>query len=191
MIVSQAKLAQLLGITSGRVSQLKADGRLVLIGDGVDLAATIERLRETADPNKRSALRLERAAAWLHTSQSDADEDPAGDSLNEAAPPAYREARARKEKALADIAELEYLLATGEVIALADVDYILADIGTSAHNNIENSPDRLAPVLIHKTAKEIEATLLDMLRETIDNTRETTRRHMDKPINGGKEFPGK
>lgn len=181
MIVSQAKLAQILGITRGRVSQLKADGRLVLVGDeGVDLAASIERLRETGDPGKASTLRLDRAAAWLRSSRS--DDDGVDDEPPAAAPPAYREARARREKALADIAELEYLLATGEVVALDDAEYILADIATSTRTALEISPDRLAPVLIHQSRAEIETALRELIREAVENERESLRRHMARLI---------
>lgn len=187
--ISQTKLAQLLGVSVGRVSQLKTEGRLVVRSDGIDLAATLQRLRDTADPGKASALRLDRAAAWLESSlrQSADDEAPettAGDDQQQQGNPAYREARTRKERAMADMAELEYLLASGEVMTLESANFILADIGGRLHTAVEISPDRLAPTFVGANQADIEAALRTMLRDSIAEARALHRRHMEQARSG-------
>lgn len=181
--VSQTKLAQLLGVSVGRISQLKTDRRLVQVGDGIDLAASLALLRDTADPGKASALRLDRASAWLETALRSAAaateaEDDADTVAAPTASPAYREARTRKERAMADMAELNYLLAAGELMTLEDANYAIADVGTQVRTAIEISPDRLTPIFVGGSQEEIEAGLLAMLRTVIHDAREVHRRHM-------------
>lgn len=172
MSVTQSKLALLLGVSRGRISQLKSEGRLVLtVGGEVDLEKTIARLRDTSEPG-RAAMRFDRAEAWLRGAQRGVAEEENLAPPPDAIAPAYREARARRERAKASLAELEYALATGELMLIEDATFALSDFGLTVQGGFENLPDRVAPELIGLPCAAIEARLTAEVDAIIDLARE-------------------
>jgi phage terminase Nu1 subunit (DNA packaging protein) len=171
MNITQSKLASLLGVTRGRVSQLKGEGRLVLTAAGeVDLEKTIARLRDTSEPG-RAAMRLDRAEAWLRGAQREVEEENLAPPPDATAP-AYREARARRESAKAELAEMEYALATGELMLIEDATFQLSDFGLTVQGGFEILADRVAAETIGLTCAAIEARLLAEVDAIIDLARE-------------------
>lgn len=74
----------------------------------------------------------------------------------------YAQARARKENALASMAELRVRQAAGELYRRDDVRYVLHDMWTILVTRLEDMPYRIAPVLASmRSYEEIHKALSD------------------------------
>lgn len=169
--LKQIEFAALLGVSRSYITKLKADGRLIMVGDRVDVEASRVRISETADPHRddvasRWAEHRDRAAtAAASASDLPLDDDdalpedaPATSALRSASS-SYVDARARKEQAQADIAEMERDKARGLLIERQAVEAAVEDVMTTVRQALEQQPHRLAPLLVGQDLDAIRITL--------------------------------
>jgi hypothetical protein len=203
-LVSMAEFARLQGWHRSTVTRLAAAGRIVLTAKGrVDVAASRQRLAETADPNRadvserHTADRQRKTAAAETTAdtanspagapnatapasspvpaaenratapQSTPDGEAGADDLPADAPTAERatfaSARARKEDALADIAEMERDAKRGALIPRTEVEAAIADVVAFVRQGLDNLPHAVAGSLVGQDFSTIHATLRDAI----------------------------
>ena len=180
--LTQAEFARLQGWNRSTVTRLKQAGRLVLDGHGhVDVAASLDRIRETG------GMRFD--VAERHAAQRDGNgpvKVGAGGTAmggegeckgaGAIAPPApdgalgerRADAQARKESALADMAEMDVKQKRGELIPKADVDLALRSFAASVRARLDVLPDQLAPLVSPVTdLDEIHALLAEHCRSIL------------------------
>lgn len=162
--VKAGEFARLAGFKPGYVTQLKREGRLVLVDGLIDVAASLARIRETADPSKagvaarHEAGRAAKAAlpaaltvppAGIEADDAELDDDTASGAGAPAgrASSAYQDSRARREHYLALAAQRDYEISIGELLNAADVASTLADAATALRVRLESLADTLAPQL--------------------------------------------
>lgn len=133
--VTQAEFARILGVERSYVTALKKAGRLVLNAIGnVMVEESQARIAETADPGKASVAEMHAkkrgapnatgAPEILPKTESEDDQD------DEPGRPDYQAARARKELANAQLAEMEVRQKAGDLFDAAEALAIVADAGT-------------------------------------------------------------
>ena len=154
--VKQIEFARLLGISRSYITKLKADGRLVVTDDGlVDVELSRALITETADPNRDDV-----ATRWAAERTQKAAPAAATESeIDEPASRTYADARARKEHAQADIAEMERDKQRGQLIERAAVEAAFEDVMTALRQSLEQQPHRVAPMLVGLELDAIRATL--------------------------------
>ena len=127
--MTQADFAREIGVGRSRVHALKEAGRLVMVGDLVDVEASKARIAETRNS--------------VHDDQAKAKVD-AGETVQDAAPRRI-DAQARKEHAQADIAEMERDKMRGELLRKDDITATVVDIVTTLRARLESLPAQLGP----------------------------------------------
>lgn len=150
--LTQAQFARHLGVDRAYITRLKQAGRLVMTDDGkVKVAESEARIAATADPAKdQVAARhaAERAVAvdgkkppkTMAPADDEPDDPPVGT-------PDYQKARARREEANANLAEIELAERAGSLMETAAVRAVLADVGATCRAALETLPAILAPQL--------------------------------------------
>lgn len=138
--VTKAEYARLKGLNKSTVTRWAASGRLVLDTDGkVNLALSEARLAETADPTKEGVVER-------HAHERGQEVGKPGASIRTQRDSSYAKRigeSARREAALADIAEMDRDLQLGRLIERAQVERALADCVVAARQTLERIPDRL------------------------------------------------
>lgn len=154
--VSQSDFARELGISRSYITKLKADGRLVMTDDGkVDVEASRQRITETADPNRDDVV-----SRWAaQRGETVAPPPPPQNPDDEPATGTYATARARKENAAADVAEMERDKMRGLLIEREAVAAAVEDVMTIVRQAVEQQPHRVAPMLVGRDLDAIRATL--------------------------------
>lgn len=150
---SQADFARRLGVGRSRVHALKESGRLVMVGDLVDVEASMARINDTRSP--------------AHDDQATAKVSPGGTAHAAAAPQAddkignsYQAARAIKERYLALEAKRAYEVACGQLMRADDVAGAVADAATTLRTRLETLPDHLAASLAGRPLDEAQCRAL-------------------------------
>lgn len=147
--LTQSQFARHLGVDRAYITRLKQAGRLVMTDDGkVKVAESEARIAATADPAKdQVAARhaAERAAAV--DGQNQPKTAPEDDADPIAGTPDYQKARARREEANANIAEIELAERAGQLMETSAVVAVLADAGATCRSMLETLPAILAPQL--------------------------------------------
>lgn len=145
--VSQAEFARVIGASRSYVTQLKKAGRLVLTERGLVLVKeSIAKIKESADPSKDGALKVETQI---------------GNS--------YAAARAVKERYQAMLAKLEYERSIGDLVPKAEVEAAVDDIVTAFRLASENLPFRASPELIGHDLDHVRAILKDHVRAMLND----------------------
>jgi hypothetical protein len=180
--LTQAEFARLQGWNRSTVTRLKQAGRLVLDGHGhVDVAASLDRIRETGgmrfDVAERHAAQRdgngpEKIGAGGTAGQGGGADKGAGSIAAPAPDGALGErrsdAQARKESALADMAEMDVKQKRGELIPKSDVDLALRSFAASVRARLDVLPDQLAPLVSPVTdLDEIHALLAEHCRSIL------------------------
>ena len=173
MLVSQAKFALLQGQSRSYITALKQAGRLVMVGDKVNVEASRAKIAVTADPNRDDVAqrwaeqRPQPSAVNPENSQNSADK--IGNS--------YQAARAVKEKFAAMTAKLDYERAIGKLIERIAVESAIEDVTSVIRQALEQMPHRTAPELVGKDLDAIRATLKQEIHTALaDMEREFTKR---------------
>lgn len=147
--LTQAQFARHLGVDRAHVTRLKHAGRLVLTPTGhVDVAASEARIAATADPAKAPVAERHaagRAAAVDGQKQAKTAPESEGDAAD--GTPDYQKARARREEANANLAEIELAERAGQLMETSAVVAVLADAGATCRSMLETLPAVLAPQL--------------------------------------------
>lgn len=184
--------ARIARVRASYVSQLKAEGRLVLTetGKAVRVAESLALILATRDPAKAAvAARHEAArtakvgegaggapiAAPGATAAADAGagEDPPGADEADSRDTGYQHWRTRNERAKALASERDNAQAEGKLLAAADVEAAIAAAATQLRTRLESLPAILGPQLVAITD---EAQLIATLAETIEHTLEELSR---------------
>lgn len=151
--VTQAEFARILGVERSYVTALKKAGRLVLNAIGNVLVDESQaRIAETADPGKAGVADMHAKKRGEPNATVDGkkqpktenEEDPEND-LGQT--PDYQKARARREEANANLAELELARLAGDLMETAAVRIVLADAAATCRAALETLPTILAPQL--------------------------------------------
>lgn len=154
--LSQAAFARHIGKDKGYVTRLKQAGRLVMLDNGmVDVALSLQRIAETADPTRQDAVNRRLVGA--------------GDAVVSKPPSeSFSDAKTRKEIAQAEMAEIELGTLRKNLLDAAEVRLFAADLGTSFRAALETLPDRLAHELVPlHDADEIRAVLVDTFEQLL------------------------
>jgi hypothetical protein len=181
ILMKQAAFAAAQGWNRSTVTRLKQAGRLVMEGLLVDPVASLVRIRDTG------GMRFD--VAERHAAQRDGNEGPKigadgtagqGEGEDKAALPIAApapdgavgerrsDAQARKESALADMAEMDVKQKRGELIPKADVDLALRSFAASVRARLDVLPDQLAPLVSPVTdLDEIHALLAEHCRSIL------------------------
>ncbi|TAN49056.1 MAG: hypothetical protein EPN21_13300 [Methylococcaceae bacterium] len=165
--LTQAEFAASQGWAKSYVTKLKQDGRLVLNETGlVDVAASLERIKATADENRIDVMQRHaeaRAAKAAKPAQAAVDSD--ADKISKT----FSLDRARKMRSDADRAGLEVEKMAGNLVARDDVDFVLDDLAALFLSLLDNLPDQLAPVVLPaKTLDEARGAIEEAVSSIID-----------------------
>lgn len=147
--ITQAELARRLKVSRGAVSKAMKGGRITPDDEGLfdPLEAELQWLENTRPSIKRQSATSKTAKAGQH---------------------AYTQARARKETALASMAELRLAQANGDLIQKEAVDFVLNDHAATLRGLLENLPDRLAPIILPlKDMESINAAIASAANEVL------------------------
>ena len=149
--LTQAQFARHLGVDRAHVTRLKHAGRLVMTDDGhVRVEESEARIAATADPAKDHvaerhaagrAAAVDGQKATKNASDDDEDDEPPVEG------PSFHKARARREEANANLAEIELAERAGALMETAAVRAVLADVGATCRAALETLPAILAPQL--------------------------------------------
>jgi phage terminase Nu1 subunit (DNA packaging protein) len=124
--ITQAELARRLNVSRPSVCRAVKAGRITPDEEGL------------FDP-------VEAELQWLANSRP---KTPAGGGKTKGAHGGYAQARARKEHALARMAELRLEQATGRLAEREALEFVLKDHAATLAGLLENLPGRLAPQLL-------------------------------------------
>ena len=189
--LTQAAFARHLGVVKSYVTLLKQQGRLVMTHDGkVDVEASEAKIKATEDPGKsgvaerhsknREAGQGATAPADAPITAVDAKKAAKIEAPEEAAEPEtagspdYQKARARKETANADLAEMEARSRAGQLMETAAVLAAIADAGTTLRTFLQTIPPILAPQLATMADEnQIRLLLEDQIEQSLSEL--TTR----------------
>ena len=188
---TQADFARLMGVNRSTVTRTwKQAGRLVMVGDLVDVEASRARILATADLARSDVAERHAAERGAVVGQGvETVKVGAGDTAtarSEALPPttptidhignSYQAARAVKEKYAALSAKAEYERLIADLLPRQDVDQALDDLVATVRSGLENLPHRAAGQLVGKDYDAIIALLkqevVDMMSEMHKSARQ-------------------
>lgn len=173
-ILSFSDFAVRLNVKRSYVTQLKKEGRLVLTEDGrrVLVQASIELIQSTRDPSKAAVAQRHAAARGAKADGSTtghessdrgsvgiADEEPDHD---------YQVARAKREHYNAELAQMEFRKAAGDLMEAASVQTAVSGAVVALRTRIESWPMILAPQLVGRDEAAIVATLADHIEHALN-----------------------
>lgn len=145
----------------------------------VDVEATLAVLRKTDDPGKehvRQHHAVERNEKHVgihvrHDAPLIEDDLPSGVSADAT----YWESKARREGALAELAELELAKKRGGLVELPRVEAIAFAAGRTLRDSVLGLPTQLSPVFASMTdAFQIEVKMRDALRQVFADAAKMT-----------------
>lgn len=168
-LLNQSAFATLIGVSRSYITKLKTDGRLSMVGKLVDVEASRASIAETADPNRDDVASRWAASRGRETGVADAPakavppaagraEEEEGDDTP-VAPGTYASARARKEHAQADIAEMERDKQRGLLIERSAVEIAVEDVMTTVGQSLDQISHRVAPMLVGLDLDAIRAVI--------------------------------
>lgn len=173
MLVTQAEFARLQGMARSYITAQKQAGRLVMVGDKVDVEASRARIAETSDPNRddvKQRWEEQRPPVAAANAENSAN---SGDKIGSS----YQAARAVKEKFAAMTAKLDYERAIGKMVERNDVEAAIEDVTSAIRQALEQMPHRTAPELVGKDLDAIRATLKQEIHGALaEMEREFTKR---------------
>lgn len=155
--MTRAEFARHIGKSKSYITALGKSGRLVLSESGrrVLVQETLALISDTQDPNRDDVR-----ARWQQE-RGDGAADPKTPE-DEAASESYQAARARKETALANRAEMEAAELAGRLVPLDEVARAGADAGAALRATLEGWPAQWAAQFATMTdADQIFAVLTD------------------------------
>jgi hypothetical protein len=195
---TQAEFARLMGVNRSTVTRTwKQAGRLVMVGELVDVEASRARILATADLARSDVAERHAAERGAVVGAGLAGKVGAGDTAPDepmasptppATPPgaaeskidaignSYQAARAVKEKYAALSAKAEYERLIADLLPRQDVDQALDDLVATIRSGLENLPHRAAGQLVGKDYDAIIALLkqevVDMMSEMHKSARQ-------------------
>lgn len=160
------------GWSPSYVTKLKDQGRLVMNADGtlVDVEATVARLAESSDPGKKYvADRHAEARVQRDVGQHIKHDAPEAREESASSDQTFWKAKAKRETALAELAELELAKELGHLVEADAVHRALAEASRMLRDMILAVPSRVAgQVISSANAGEAERTIRAELRSALD-----------------------
>jgi phage terminase Nu1 subunit (DNA packaging protein) len=167
-LVTRSQLAAHMDCAKSYVTKLGNQGRLVLAPDGrIELEPTLALIKSTTGAPERALEAV--MAAGEGTGQSKAEQ---GRQAAPATPETtYIDWKERKEKAQAELAEMEVAQRRSQLLEFDAVRSLVASAATTLRTRLEALPDQLAPTLAAtadeqqvraRLAVEIESALADL-----------------------------
>lgn len=186
-LLSKSAFAERQGWSPSYVTKLGKQGRLVTSADGklVNVAETLAMLRRTSDPAKEHVrTHHQEGRTEKHVGQHARSNAPAGEeSGSGSADPAYWSNKARREGALADLAEHELATKRGEYVERRRVESAAFAISRMLRDSVLGLPTQLSPELAVMTdAREIEMKLRNALRKVFEDSARITADDLDKAM---------
>ncbi|WP_288843519.1 hypothetical protein [uncultured Deefgea sp.] len=158
-LVSQAEFARQQGWAKSYVTKLKLEGRLVMDGDKVDVAASRAKIAASADPNRDDVRQRHANERGNERGSESPSDNKAGSS--------YQNSRAVKERFAALTAKMEYEIAIGKLIQKSEVEDVVQDLATLFRQGLENMPHRIAAELVGRDVGGIRAVLKEAVIEQL------------------------
>lgn len=170
IVMTRTAFAKHLGVSKPYVTKLAKADRLVFTPDGrhIIVDESLARIEDTKDPAREDV-----AERWK------AQKAAGGQVLS------YSDARARKETALAEQAELDLRQRKGELCSVADVERLLTDLGTKTRMIMENLPDRISPEITPVTDEARTHALLVERFEIVLTDLAAWSRDVSRSLQGG------
>jgi len=140
-IATLSQFAAIIKRSKSYVTKLRQSGKLVMVGRGVDVEASRERMRQAsgARPDTEARWRIARGEEPAPEPNDDDSALPAVGSR------AHWERIDREE--VARIRRIERQKLEGSLVEREAVDFVLKDFGATLRGLLENLADRLAPQL--------------------------------------------
>lgn len=177
--LSKSQFALEQGWSPSYVTKLLKQGRLVLCEKKklVNVQDTLALLARTVDPNKVATRRHHvntRVAKYVAPQL--AHDSPAGDDAGASTgDPKYWDSKARREGALADLAEIELARKRGQVVDRAGVEKFAFGIARMLRDSLLGLPTQLAPVVASMTnAFDIEILMRNALVQVLNDSKKMT-----------------
>lgn len=146
-LIGLREYARRRGVTLGAVQKAIKSGRIRSIDGKIDPeVADIQWARNTDAAQQRGAA----AVASVASTAAIAPKAPRGDD-DPTAGPQLLESRARREQAMAELAELELAEKRGELVDVADIRKALVPKILGVRDALDTLADRLAPLLAAET----------------------------------------
>lgn len=143
--LSQADFARHIGVGRSYVTALKKSGRLVMEGDKVLVAPSMDNIAKTNGAPERAAVIT----------------------------PDFSNAKDRKEMAEAELKEMERDKQKGLLMLADDVKSVIADAVTTLRTRLESLPDQLAPQLAAQSdEQQVRAMLADAVEMALGEVAE-------------------
>lgn len=174
---SFARFAGIFGCAPSYVTQLKAEGRLVLTDNGkrIHTRESLARIAATADPAKTAVAARHAAQRWagegIATPTPPAAPDDADEPIERTS--GYQHWRERSEKAKALALERDNAIADGKLLDAGEVTSAVAAAVTTLRGRLEGLPDVLGPQL---AGVNDEAQARALLAEAIEHALEEAAR---------------
>lgn len=163
---ARREFAAILGCKPGYVTQLIAQGRVVLTDDGkqVRVAESMARIRATRDPAHQPVA--DRHAASRGQALADQPEPENEDSAAESDEPAspmydFQGSKAKREHYAAERERANYLKEAGELMQRGDVVAAFADAGAAIRAAVDAWAADLPPMLAGQGEDAIRTTLAE------------------------------
>lgn len=170
--MNQAEFARHIGKTRGYIAQLNSAGRLVMVGDKVNVEESIKRIDETRDPSKEGVAQRheEERQAKLSGFEIPQTMPEAGLAMaaGEKAGNVYQQSRALKEKYNAMAAKRDYELSVGKLLVAEDVISVISGAAAVVRIRLESLPDILSPQFAAETDEQkIRSMFLDHIEHVL------------------------
>ena len=165
---ARREFAAILGCKPGYVTQLIAQGRVVLTDDGkqVRVAESLARIRATRDPAHQPVAdrhAASRGQALASQPEDDGDDDHPQPDGEEPTGPLYdfQGSKAKDAFYVAEMRKVEYLKLTRDLVPRGDVVASYADAGAAIRAAVDAWAADLPPMLAGQGEDAIRATLTD------------------------------
>lgn len=167
--LSRSAFAASQGWSPSYVTKLGKQERLVFADEAqklIDVGATLAMLARTEDPEKEAVRQRHAGTRADKLVQPDKVEEPEPD----AADPTYWAAKARRESALAELAEHELSKKRGDLVERVRVESASFAIGRMLRDAVLGVPTQLAPQIVGMgDAFQIEHLLRAALRKVLED----------------------
>lgn len=163
---ARREFAAILGCKPGYVTQLIAQGRVVLTDDGkqVRVAESLARIRATRDPaHQPVADRHAASRGQALASQPEPEDDDSAADGDEPTGPLYdfQGSKAKREHYAAERERANYLKEAGELMQRGDVVAAFADAGAAIRAAVDAWAADLPPMLAGQGEDAIRTTLAE------------------------------
>lgn len=167
--MSKSEFAKHINVRPGYVTQLLANGRLVMDGKKVNVEESVKKIHETRDPGHAGvAERHQREREAKQNPPPRPPETSKGDEITGMAGSAYQQAKAFRAKYDALSAKMEYEREMKTLLKTDDVRMAVMDGDIIIRTRLESLPDQLAPQLAAEMDEQrVRAILIEQIEHLL------------------------